>query len=92
MITKNTFKILYVVTLAVLAIIGYILDQDHGKFFRRQRDGVEEDDQENKSDIRQVVSNILVVIIFFGLFGLVFVLSDDGTTVNAEGLTQVILR
>jgi len=92
MITRTTFKIIYFATLAILAIVGYFLDQDRGKFFRRQKDGVEEDDQENKSDIRQVVSNILVVIIFFGLFGLVFVLSDDGTTVDAEGLTQVILR
>ena len=92
MITKSTFKILYFTVFAILALVAYFLDQDRGKFFKRQRDGIEEDDEDKKTDVRQVVSNVLVILVFFGLFGAIFVLSDDSAPADPEGLTQIILR
>lgn len=79
MISRNLFKIIYISVIIVLAIVGYALDTDKGKFFRAQKDGLqEEDDDDDKTDVRQTLSNILCICVFIGLFGLVFVLDDNG--------------
>jgi len=78
MISRNLFKIIYISIIVVLAVVGYALDPDKGKFFRAQKDGIQEDDEEDKADVRQTLSNILCICVFIGLFGLIFVLDDNG--------------
>lgn len=86
--TSSIFKIIYILTVIVLALIGYILDPDKSKFFKIQRDGAEDDEEDKKMDVRKVFSDVICVIVFIGLVGLVFVLSDTGDDI-VDGVSQV---